>query len=98
MSNIEQLKLTFDSQLYLTSVEDMEAILNGIPDDSNGIEEFCSYFELERWYEDALELFKPDIREWLNEAISEAEIEEAIIAADERELERSIRTSQGWNF
>ena len=98
MSNIEQLRLTFDSQLYLTSVEDIESLFDSIPDDSNGIEEFCSYFEMDRWYQEALEAHNPDIREWLSEALIEAKIEEEIIAEDERELERSIRSSQGWNF
>lgn len=94
---IEQLRLTFESQLYLMSAEDMRDLITSLSLDKNeAIEDFCEHFDLEGWYEDALKTNKVDVREWLIEIADEAEVEEILISDDERTLEYSIRAAQGW--
>lgn len=97
MTNLEQLKLTFESELYLMSSEDIRDFIEQMPlDNQAAIEDFCSWLDIPSWYQEALELHNPNIRNWLIEVAEAAESEEALIAEDERILEQSIRAAQGW--
>lgn len=99
MTNIESLRVTFDSELYLMSSEDIRDFINTMSDDPReAIEEFCEWVGLEEWYENALKMHSLDIRQWLEEDADSAQLEEMIIADDEQYLTRSIRSAQGWNF
>ncbi|HSW91469.1 MAG TPA: hypothetical protein VLG09_02390 [Candidatus Saccharimonadales bacterium] len=98
MTNEESLRITFDSQLYLMSADEIRTFADSLPQ-SNGaaIREFCDWFSLDKFYVAALELHNPNIKQWLREAADEAQLEEIMNAEDERFLERSIRSAQGWN-
>jgi len=97
MSIEESLKLTFDSQLYLMSSDEIRVFADTMISSNNrrAIKEFCSWFALDKWYEEALLAHNPNIRDWMLEAADEAELEEAIIAQDDKIMEQSLRESQG---
>lgn len=95
MTNEEQLKTTFDSQLYLMTSAEMRDFIDTLPSDNqSAIKEFCDWFSLDSWYREALLSHNPNIRDWIEETANEAELEELIIAKDDRIMERSLRESQ----
>lgn len=99
ITNEESLKITFDSQLYLMTSDEIRTFADSLPRSKGAaIREFCDWFSLDKFYVAALELHNPNIQAWLRAAADEAELEEGLIEADERFLERSIRSAQGWNF
>lgn len=94
---MNDLRITFEAELRQSTAQDIREFSQMLPASNRlAIKEFCSWFSLDKWYEEALLLHNPNINSWLLEVADEAEKEERELAAEDRMIEQSLRIAQGW--